>query len=294
MIPAGSLRLADEPEEGASPAAEPSVADSPQAKAPPKVFVRTLLAPPGWPWEQARTAELDARLSSPLPAGDVVYQLRRLESWRPGAPARFAAFYVMARDVDGHLETRAQVDGRDVRVVFESGDVAVARARRLGAIGLGAGVVVFAAVLVVGLAIGRRAELDGKLAAIEQQADVKLRGASAKARLKAQDQALQTRTDKGQSLSDLLADLAWISGAKAGDAQIQGVHWDHDLLAVEAAGAKPPLVVFGDRKLRRSIKPIRPGVFLWAVERQTLRTPVAEPVVATPIAARPLSERGGR
>jgi hypothetical protein len=294
MIPAGSLRLADEPDEGASLLAELTEPQSSEAKAPPKVFVRTLLAPPGWPWEQARTAELDARLSSPLPAGDVVYQLRRLEGWRPGAPARFAAFYVMARDVDGQLETRAQVDGRDVRVVFESGDVALGRARRLGVIGLGAGVVVFAAVLVVGLAIGRRVELDGKLAAIEQQADVKLRGVSAKARLKAQDQALQARSDKGRSLVDLMADLAWVSGAKAGDAQIEGVHWDHDLLAVEAAGAKPPLVVFGDRKLQRSIKPIRPGVFLWAIERQTLRTPVAEPVAAMPISAKPLAERGGR
>ena len=272
MIPAGSLRLVDEPE-GSEPPEPPT-----EPKAAPKVFVRTLLTPPGMPWEQSRTAELDARLSSPLPAGDVVYQLRRLEAWRPGSPARFAAFYVLARDVDGRLETQAQVDGRDVRVVFESREVAARRAKLLGAVGLGSGVVVFALVLVTGLAVGRRAELEGKLAAAEQLADSKLRSASSKARLKAQEQALRSWRDKGLPMSDILADLAWISGAKASGVRIDGVHWDHDLLAVEAPGGQPPLVVFGDRKLQRSAKPIRPGVFLWAVQRPMIKPAIAKPI----------------
>lgn len=277
MSMAGSLRLVDEPN-GTAP--KPDPVDKPE----PKVFVRTVLAPPGMPWEQTRTAELDVRLSSPLPAGDVVYQLRRLEAWRPGGPARFAAFYVLARDVNGRLETHAQVDGRDVRVVFESADVSAARAKRLAAVGLAAGMIVFALVLAVSLAVGRRVELEGKLAAAEQQADAKLRAASAKARLKAQDQALRQWRDKGRPLNDVMADLGWISSAKAGGVQVEGVHWEQDLLAVEAAGAQAPLTVFGDRKLRRSIKPIRPGVFLWAVEKQAIRPSVPEPVVATPLA----------
>ncbi len=278
MIPAGSLRLVDEPEDGAP------VETPPEPKAQPKVFVRTLLAPPGMPWEQARTAELDARLSSPLPAGDAVYQLRRLEAWRPGSPARFAAFYVMARDVDGRLETQAQVDGRHVTVIFESAEMAADRAKRLGAIGLAAGVIAFALVLVVSLALGRRAELEGKLASAEQQADAKVRGAAAKARLKAQDQALRHWIDKGEPMTEVMADLGWISSAKVGGARIDGVHWDHGILAVEAPGIQPPLVVFGDRKLRRSTKPIRPGVFLWAAERQTIKPIVSEPIAATPLA----------
>lgn len=278
MIPAGSLRLVDEPK------ADAALDTPPEPKPQPKVFVRTLLAPPGLPWEQGRTAELEARLSSPLPAGDVVYQLRRLEAWRPGSPARFAALYVLARDIDGRLETHAQVDGRDVSVVFESAEVSANRAKRLGAVGLAAGVIVFALVLVVSLALSRRAELEGKLAAAEQQADVKLRGASAKARLKAQEQALRHWRDRGVSMNEVLADLGWISGAKAGGVRIDGVHWDHDLLAVEAPGTQSPLVVFGDRKLRRSTKPIRPGVYLWAVERQTIKPAVSEPVAATPLA----------
>lgn len=277
MITAGSLRIVDEPEDEA-PKPEPVV------KPEPKVFVRTVLAPPGMPWEQTRTAELDVRLSSPLPAGDVVYQIRRLEAWRPGAAARFAAFYVLARDVNGRLETHAQVDGRDVRVVFESAEVSSARAKRLVAVGLGAGIIVFALVLAVSLAVGRRVELEGRLAAAEQQADAKLRAASAKARLKAQDQALRQWRDKGRPLSDLMADLGWVSSAKTGGAQIDGVHWERDLLAVEAAGPQPPIAVFGDSKLARSIKPIRPGVFLWAVEKQSIKPSVPEPVAATPLA----------
>lgn len=277
MIPPGSLRLIDEPELGEPPEA------APEPKPAPKVFVRTVLAPPGLPWEQARTAELDARLSSPLPAGDVVYQLRRLEAWRPGSPARFAAFYVLARDVDGRLETQAQVDGRDVRVVFESAEVAADRAKRLGAIGLAAGVIAFALVLVVSLALGRRAELESKLSTAEQQADVKLRAASATARLKAQDQALRHWRDKGVPMNEVLADLGWVSAAKTGGAQIDGVHWEGGLLAVEAPGQTPPLVVFDDRKLRRSTKPIRPGVYLWAVERQDIKPALPEPVAATPL-----------
>jgi hypothetical protein len=283
MIPPGSLRLVEEPDTGETAPA------TPEPKSAPKVFVRTLLTPPGLPWEQARTAELDARLSSPLPAGDVVYQLRRLEAWRPGSPARFAAFYVLARDVDGRLETQAQVDGRDIRVVFESAEVSANRAKRLGAIGLAAGAVAFALVLVVALALGRRAELEAKLATTEQQADVKLRAASAKARLKAQDQALRHWRDKGRPLSEIMADLAWVSGAKTGGSGIDGLHWDQDLLAVEAPGETPPLVVFGDRKLRRSTKPIRPGVYLWAVERQDIT-----PTLPAPLAATPLSDEKAR
>jgi hypothetical protein len=284
MIAPGSLRLADEPDFEMAP--DVGLAP-PEAKPTPKVFVRTLQTPPGWPWEQARTAELEARLSSPMPPGDAVFQLRRLQPWRPGTLARFAAFYVLARDVDGRLETQAQVDGREARVVFEDPALAADRAKRLGVIGLAAGVVAFALVLVAGLALGRRAELEGRLAAAEQQASVKLRGASAKARLKAQAQALRNWPDKGAPMSNVLADLAWIGGAKAGEARIDGVHWDRDVLAVEAPGAAPPLVVFGDRKLRRSVKPIRPGVFLWAIERNPINSPLPAPVAATPL---PLGE----
>lgn len=278
MIPAGSLRIVDDPDEDAT--APPP---EPEPKPEPKVFVRTLLAPPGLPWEQARTAELDARLSSPLPAGDTVYQLRRLEAWRPSSPARFAAFYVMARDIDGRLETQAQVDGRHVRVVFESAAMSADRAKRLGAVALAAGVIALGLVLMVGVALGRRAELEAKLANAEQQADVKLRGATAKARLKAQAQALGHRPDKGKPMSEVMADLGWISGAKIGGARIEGVHWEQDLLAVEAPGTLPPLVVFGDHSLRRATKPIRPGVFLWAVERQAIKPVAPKPVAATPL-----------
>jgi hypothetical protein len=273
MIPAGSLRLVDE--------AEPSP-ELQETREDPKVFVRTLMAPPGLPWEQGRTADLDARLGAPLPAGDVVYQLKRLASWRPGAAARFAAFYVLAKDVDGRLETHAQVDGKDVRVVFESADQAALRAKRLGVIGLVAGALAFLVVVAVGLALNRRAELEASLETAEQKAVVKLKGVSGKARLKAQEQALRAWPDKGAPVSDVLADLAWISGAKSGSAEIEGLHWDHGYLAIEARSAKPPIVVFGDQKLERSIRPIRPGTWLWGAKRTPVQASVEAPVVALP------------
>lgn len=274
MIPMGGLRLVDEPD-------TPDAAPEPPQETP-KVFVRTLMAPAGLPWEQTRTADLDARLGAPLPAGDVVYQLKRLEGWRPGAAARFAAFYVLARDVDGRLETHAQVDGKDVRVVFESAAQAAGRARRLGAVGLAAGALAFVAVLAVGLALGRRAELGASLESAEQKAIVKLKGASGKARLKAQEQALRAWPDKGAPIADVLADIAWISSAKSGAVEIEGAHWDNGYLAIEARGATPPIVVFGDQELERSAKPIRPGVWLWGVERKAVKAAVEGPVVALP------------
>lgn len=275
MIPAGSLRLVDEAD-GTSDAAPEAPRDEP------KVFVRTLMAPAGLPWEQSKTADLDARLGAPLPAGDVVYQLKRLEGWRPGFAARFAAFYVLARDVDGRLETHAQVDGKDVRVVFESADEAARRAKRLGLIGLAAGAVAFLIVLAVGLALSRRAELEAGLATAEQKAVVKLKGVSGKARLKAQAQALRAWPEKGAPVAEVLADIAWVSGAKSGAIEIEGAHWDRGYLAIEARSAKPPIVVFGDQTLERSAKPIRQGVWLWGVQRQVLKSSVDAPVVALP------------
>lgn len=276
MIPAGSLRLVDEEEAGSAPPT------AQEAREEPKVFVRTLTAPAGLPWEQSKTVDLDARLGAPLPAGDVVYQLKRLEPWRPSAPARFAAFYVLARDVDGRLETHAQVDGKDVGVVFESASETARRAKRLGAIGLAAGVFAFLVVLAVGLALNRRAELEAQLTAAEQKAAVKLKGVAAKARLKAQERALRGWPDRGAPVSDVLADIAWTSSAKSGAATIEGFHWDRGYVAVEARGAAPPLVVFADRKLERSTRPIRQGVWLWGVAQEKISAPVATPVSALP------------
>lgn len=283
MIPAGSLRLVDEDE---GPDAPPPSTEPP-SEAEPKVFVRALTAPPGWPWEQARSADLDARHGSPLPAAEVIYQVRRLGGWSPGRPGRFAAFYVLAREVGERLETHAQVDGLAVRVLFEAPTLAEARVRRLGLAGLAAAGLAFLLVFAVGVALNRRAELEAQLGATEQKIAVKLKGVSAKARLKAQAQALKVREDRGAPLQDVLADLAWISSIKARDARIEAVHWDRGYIAVEARGEIAPIETFSDEALERSAKPIRPGVWLWGVQRRALSSPVAAPVAALPAEAAP-------
>ncbi len=137
-------------------------------------------------------------------------------------------------------------------------------------------------VLAAGLALNRRAELEAALETAEQKAVVKLKGVSAKARLKAQEQALRGWPDKGVPISEVLADVAWISGARSGPVDIEGVHWDRGYLAIEARGAKAPIVVFGDQRLERSAKPIRPGVWLWGVRRLEVKSSVDAPVVALP------------
>jgi hypothetical protein len=267
------LRLVDEPSDGAPAPTQDQ----------PKVFVRKLVAPPGWPWEQGRLADLDARLGSPLPAGDVSYQLKRLEPWRPGGPARFAAFYVLAAEVTGRLETHAQVDGRAIVVVFESTEETARRAKQLGMVGLSSALAIFVLVAALGGALARRAQLEGQLASAEQKAALKLRGVSAKARLRVQDQSLRAWPDRGAPLGEVLADIAATSGAVDGQARIEAFHWERGLIGVEARGERPPLIVFADQQLKRSARPIRRNVWLWAIEKQPLRTAGPEPIAAMPL-----------
>jgi hypothetical protein len=160
MISSSNLRFMDDD----TPAAEPPhAAPSPEPPAEPNVFVRTLSTPPGLPWEQARVADLEARHGSPLPIAEVVYRLRRLEGWRPGSPGRFAAFYVLAAEVDGRLEATAQVEGREIAVTFVTGGARIAEAGR-------SALRVVAIVAVAGLvawtgfdALSRRGETDAAI-----------------------------------------------------------------------------------------------------------------------------------
>jgi hypothetical protein len=191
----------------------------------------------------------------------------------------------LAVAVVGRLETRAEVDGRPVSVAFDSVAETGRRARAIGLIGLAAGLVVFLMVAGIGGALGRRAQLDNQLANAEQKALVKLRGVSAKARLKAQNRRLQAWPDRGAPIGTVLADLAATGGSVALGARIEAVHWEHSFVAVEARGEAPPLTVFADQTLRRSAKPVRRNVWLWAVERTPIQGAVPAPVTAMPVSA---------
>ena len=284
MIPVGSLRLVDDELENVA-SLGPASAEAVE----PKVFVRTILVPAGLPWEQGQGADLEARNGSPLPIADVVYRIKRLEGWRPGAPGRFAAFYVLAKEINGQLEAAAQVDGKSIGVTFVSAAEDGRRAKLLGAVGIVVAAISFGLVLSVGLALTRRAETATGLEIAEQKAQVKFKGARAKERLRAQDRALADWPEKGARLSEVLADIAWVSSARDPAVRIEALHWDQGYIAVEARGMNPPLLLTGDRTLERSAKPIRKGVWLWGLETRTFTS-----TIDVPVAALPRSAEGGR
>jgi len=230
----------------------------------PTVFVRTIAAPPGAPWDQARVAGLEARVGAPLPLGEVVYQLKRLEPWSFGRPGRFAACYVRSSEVGEDFETIKEIDGRPVVIRFLS---FTERRRRFRAQAVLAGSVAGAALLVLGAfasALAVRADLDGRLAAMEQGAALQLRQAKAERIIRDQDIALTQARVAGHSIGDAVNDLAWASANKAAGAHIDALHWEGGVMGVEVRGDVQPFAN-GERAVIKADKPLRPGVWLWGV-----------------------------
>lgn len=275
MIPTGTLRVVDEVEGAdftSSERAPPSVE--------PKVFVRTIAAPPGWPWEQQRAASLDARHGAPLPLGEVAMQLRRIEAWRPGQAARYAAFYVRRGEVRGRLETQVDVAGQLQRVTFLAPGEQQRLARRFAYTAIAACVVVAVIFLSIVSAMFSRQEAEAQLQAAEAAASAKLRQARAFHTLRAQSEALDA-SDRGERLNTVLADLAWASTAKAPDARIEAWRWQGGLMAVEARGDASPFTAT-DRLIQKSPKALHKRVWLWGVGP----APRTSPVSALPSATR--------
>lgn len=229
----------------------------------PQVFVRAISTPPGPPWEQARSARLDAQHGAPLPASQLMYQVRRLERWAPSRPGRYGAFYIRAQEFREPFEASVDVDGLAVRVRFGGGG----DQPQLRALGAGFGLlVVVGAILGTGgmLAIGARREATSQLEAEEQLAAARLKTAQAVRNRANQARELHSLLGQSQPVTRVLSDLNWLATSKAPEARIVGVHWERGLLAVEARGEKPPFLA-GDRIIERSEKPLRQGVWLWGV-----------------------------
>lgn len=285
MIPTSSLEFLTKAIESEFDAADEAGAAQ-EAAAAPQVFVRTLSAPPGWPWEQSRSADLEARHGAPLPLSELLYRVRRLEAWRPGAAARFAAFYVLARDVDDQLEAHSEVDGRDIAVTFGRARGQGARAGRLALLAVGAAAVLLLLTVATGEAFAKRADATTALDATERQVAAKLRRLQSRERQADEVRLLKQQPDRGASLGEVVKDLAWLSAEKTPDAHIEALHWRGGLMALEARGAQPPVDPMGERRVERAPRPLRKGVWLWGV------APAAESPSAAPLAARPLE--GGR
>ena len=234
-----------------------------QAAPPPNVFARAVQAPAGWPWEQARGAQLAARHEAPLPMDQVYLQLKRLTPWRPTDSALFAACYVRVAEIQERFETHVTVEGWPVQVVFEPPQ-ALARRARLSLV-VGAAAAALAALLFVSVAgaLLARAQGEEQLAAMERDATVKLQRAEAAQLIHRQSAALAAASP-GDRVAAPLADLAWAMAAREPDARIEAWRWETGGNRVEARGEASP---FADvrRAVRREDATSR-SASVWRIE----------------------------
>jgi hypothetical protein len=198
---------------------------------------------------------------------EVTYQLRRLEPWAMGRPARFAAFYVRTEEAGKSLERTLQVNGRPVRVRFLSTAERNRRARRLGLVALAAGSLALVTSGAITSALAVRQETATRIDTLGQIATARHKAMREAERQRLIAQSLDAEGVKNLKLSNVLADLAWASAAKAPEARIEAVHWDHGHMAFEVRGDGAPFLA-SDRTVIKASKPVRPRVWLWGVEPQ--------------------------
>ena len=234
--------------------------------APPQVFTRVFSLPAGAPWEQARAAKLEVRHGSPLPIQELVWRLRRLAAWRFGQPARYAVFYVRSREAATPFETVVEVDGAPIRVAFGVDPDRFQRLRRLVLVSACIAGCVIPVAIGTWLALQTRADTSDRLASLERSLAAKSRLAGKVQLERRQARELEAAVGSAGRMQDVLDDFAWATSAKAPEARILALHWDHGLLAIEARGDSAPLEPAG-RVIERSSKPLRPGVWLWGVKK---------------------------
>lgn len=238
----------------------------PPPPAEPTVFARTISAPPGFPWDQARMADLEARSTAPLPLGELRYRVRRLETWRPGRPARFTAFYVRASEVGDRLTASAQVDGRPVSIEFLSGGARERQVRAIAMLAIPAGAAVVVVLAVLSAALAARSDATQSLAVAQAVGHRDLSQARHLAHLRDRAKALDQLGLRDQTVQAMAGDLAWLSHVRSTAAHIDAVHWQPGAIALEVRGDTPPFVSDAVHAVK-SDKPLRTGVWLWGVVR---------------------------
>jgi hypothetical protein len=230
----------------------------------PTIFARSIAVPAGAPWDQRRAATLDVKLGAPLPLSEIVYKLWRLEPWSFRRPSRFAVAYVRAREIGDRFDGTAVVDGQAVRIRLYSLREQARRARVVALSTLAAVVGVFLVGGALAQALATRAAANAKLAAAEQTLVVRERQADTLERLKDQTRWLNASHVQGQTVGDMLSDIAWASAAKNPAAHIDAIHWERGLLGITVRGDAAPLAQT-ERTEIKVPQPLRPGVWLWGV-----------------------------
>ena len=246
-----------------------------------RVLVRTLTAPQGFPWEQSKAAQLDARLNSPLPITDLAFQLKRLDPWSPGAPARFAVLYARRSDIGDGFEELHEIDGRTLKVRFETAEAQAKK--RLQAL------LIFGACAILGLlpflgvtaALSARDEADARLDRIEAEIAARNRSHAVLLRAIAEARALENAGLRPRTLDHVLTDLAWVVEAKRPEARLLSWYWERGLMAVEFRGSEAPFLR-PDRLVKRSEGEVARGVYLYGIGPSGSLHPTPPPALSSP------------
>jgi hypothetical protein len=242
---------------------------SPVTSAAVRPFTRLITTPPAFPWDQQRAAMLEARHTSPVAgamkgamSGDgPQIVVRRLSPWKSNEGGRFVAIYFKPGDALNE-EVEVEVQGKLIKIDLN------AKARLLDQMRQSSWLVGCVAVIIVclglqlGLTLQRRADADDQITQAESRFKHNALDLKTLARAKADAQALTELDLKSQSVSQVIHDLKTINATKQPQALIDSFLWDRGYWAVEARGPDVPLLVTG-APLKRSVKPVRQGVWLW-------------------------------
>ncbi|WP_271065636.1 hypothetical protein [Caulobacter sp. NIBR1757] len=203
---------------------------------------------------------LEAQHASPLPDGQVSMDLRRLDAWRPGASARFAAAYFRSCDVTGPVSHSHTIGGREV--VFSVGGAANSGSRTRSAIPFVAAAI-GAAGLIAGCLVLSASDREVTDQVLEDER-VALRAArsagEATERQISEHAVLAAAGLRDQQMSSVLEDLVWLTRAKDPTVGVTAIEWRPDSLVVQTHPGRLP-VVTKDRPIEQ-VGPDR-----WRIER---------------------------
>ena len=194
-------------------------------------------------------------------------------------------FYVRRKDYASPFSTLVDVDGRSIRVAFGTRSSPKPRFAKLGAAAAVSATAAAIAAFGAQAILEARGETTEQLGRLEQRVAAKARLARRLEAEQGQGLALARAQGEAGAPADVIADLAWLTRARLPDARIVTVHWDHRLMAVEARDPTPPVAAAG-RRLVRSDRPVRPGVWLWGIDRPAAGSPVSAAFRASPEATR--------
>lgn len=223
------------------------------------LHVRTLSVPPATPWDQAKAARLEAHRNAPV--RNLRVEVKRLGHWKPGKGARFAAIYARTDQISKGLTTRTRVEGQVVKVRFAQEGEPARRAGLVAAFSIAAGGVVIA-LIALSAAFDVRAERERGIAEAEDIAALLEPGAAEGSDRAEAMEAVSGMADRGEPLEVVLGDLAGLASSRDAGVSVEAVHWRPEGLAVEVRGDDTPFIA---EPAERSSRPIRPGVWVWAL-----------------------------